>query len=50
MVVIAIVAFTIGAVISFSGEPNTAQNVIFGWAALYSVPALVIVARCVPLF
>jgi hypothetical protein len=49
MVVIAIVACTIGAVISFSSEANTAQNVIFGWAAFYSLPGLVIVARGVPL-
>jgi hypothetical protein len=49
MVVIAIVACAIGAGVAFSSDPSAATNVITGWAALCGVPALVIVARGVPL-
>jgi hypothetical protein len=45
MTVVAIVACSIGAAVAFSGKPNSAGNVLAGWAALYGVPALLIVAR-----
>ena len=48
MAVIAIVACAIGAGIAFSSDPISATSVITGWAALYGIPALVIVARRVP--
>ncbi len=48
MVVIAIVGCAIGAGVAFSSDPSTATNMITGWAALYGVPVLVIVARGVP--
>jgi hypothetical protein len=48
MVVVALVACAIGAGVAFSSDHNTATNVLTGWAALYGVPVLVIVARGVP--
>jgi len=49
MAVVAIVACSTGAVLAFSAEPNTAGNVVTGWGALYGIPAMLIVARGIPL-
>ena len=49
MAVIAIVACSTGAVLAFSAEPNSAGNVLTGWGALYGVPAMLILARGIPL-
>jgi hypothetical protein len=49
MAVVAIVACPFGAAAAFSVEPNTAGNVLAGWAALYGVPAMLILARGIPL-
>ncbi len=49
MTAVAIVACSIGAAIAFSVRPNTAGNVLTGWGAVYGVPALLILARGVPL-
>ncbi len=45
MIAVALVACAIGAAVAFSVEPNTASNVLTGWAALYAVPLLMIFAR-----
>jgi hypothetical protein len=49
MAVVAIVACFTGAIHAFSVEPNTAGNVLTGWGALYGVPAMLILARGIPL-
>ena len=49
MTLVAIVACSTAAAIAFSAEPNTAGSVLTGWAALYGVPAFLILARGVPL-
>jgi hypothetical protein len=49
MAVVAIVACSAGAVLAFSAESNTAGNVLTGWVALYGVPAMLILARGIPL-
>jgi hypothetical protein len=49
MAVVGIVACSAGAVLAFSAEPNTAANVITGWVALYRAPAMLILARSIPL-
>jgi hypothetical protein len=48
MIVVAILACSIGAAAAFTVRPNTAANVLTGWVALYGVPALLILARRVP--
>jgi hypothetical protein len=49
MAVVGIAACSTGAVRAFSAEPNTAANVLTGWAALYGIPAMLILARGIPL-
>ncbi len=49
MAFVAMVACAIGAATAFSVEPNTASNVLTGWGAAYGVPAMLILARGVPL-
>ncbi len=49
MTVVAMVACSTAAAIAFSVEPNTAASVLTGWGALYGVPAMLILARGVPL-
>jgi hypothetical protein len=49
MTIVAVLACSIGAAAAFSVRPNTAANVLTGWGALYGVPALLILARGVPL-
>jgi hypothetical protein len=49
MAVVAAVACAIGAARAFSVEPNTAGNVLVGWAAVYCVPATLILARGIAL-
>lgn len=49
MAVVAITACSTAAAIAFSIEPNTAVNVLAAWTAIYGIPAILIVARGVPL-
>ena len=49
MTVIGIVACSAGAVLAFSAETNTAASILTGWGALYGIPAILILARGVPL-
>jgi hypothetical protein len=49
MAVIGMVACSAAAVLALSAEPNTTANVLTGWGALYAVPAMLILARGVPL-
>jgi len=49
MAVVAIVACSTAAAIAFSIKPITAGNVLAAWAALYGIPAILILARGVPL-
>ena len=45
MAVVASVACSTGAAIAFSLKPKTAGNVLAAWAALYGIPAILILAR-----
>jgi hypothetical protein len=49
MAVVAIVACSTWAAVAFSIEPRTARTVLAAWAALYGIPAMLILARGVPL-
>jgi hypothetical protein len=49
LITVAIAASALGAGLAFAIEPNTARNVLTGWAALYAIPSLLILGRNVPI-